>query len=174
MNQWMVPLESNPKLLWTLIHYRTEVRTCSFSYFIRVASNLGYLSNFLEFCDVKGYIRILVSNNELQPYYIGWKIMECSFCFLCFDEDWGLVFKTYALLELSRHSNYSFIESLPRCFPNKCVWPPWKTAHGCSKPASCLDSAIALFKLTKCACDLWPFSYKEGCINWNQSQLWTS
>jgi len=28
-----------------------------------------------------------------------------------------------------------------RYFPNECVWPPWRTAdtaHGCSKPASCL------------------------------------
>jgi len=74
---------------------------------------------------------------------------ECSTCYLHFDKDWNVVFNINALLELNRYSNYGSIETWQRCFPNKCVYPPWKQqiqlmdAH--SLPHAYLESAIATF-----------------------------
>ena len=72
MNQWTDPLERNTGMEYysslnyytcrCLTQYRTEARTYSSSYFTRVASNLWHLSNFLDFCEVKGHVYISIKN----------------------------------------------------------------------------------------------------------------
>ena len=134
---------------------RTEVRTYSFT---RVASNLRHLLNFLKFCEVKGRVRISISNNEFQ--LLCEMITECSFCYLHLDKVWSVVFKINAFLELSRHSNYGSVERLAKVFSQwMCVASMENSRYSSWMLIACLmptwvQPGPPSLKLIKYACTL--------------------
>jgi len=58
-------------------------------------------------------------------------IGEYSFCYLCFNKGWNLIFtqNSNPSKELSRWSSLVRVQLKvwQTCFPNKCTWPHWKT-----------------------------------------------